>query len=145
MGDWTFGIRFDWTADQNHKRNYGDLQDLVPAIDGGCHEQSEHRWTYQFPAGSAGESYVVFAYYLVHTGFMEQRSPLSVIPGVPQSPVTSYVQNGSWVVDHFSTKGAKLVTDFWEQHLLNGSDTAQLLKQVGNYVWEDRYHCPPES
>ncbi|THW43029.1 hypothetical protein D6D22_04627 [Aureobasidium pullulans] len=100
------------------------------------------RLTYQFPAGSAGESYVVFAYYLVHTGFMEQRSPLSVIPGVPQSPVTSYVQNGSWVVDHFSTKGAKLVTDFWEQHLLNGSDTSQLLKQVGNYVWEDSQEYP---
>ncbi|KAG2170683.1 hypothetical protein VTO58DRAFT_106896 [Aureobasidium pullulans] len=100
------------------------------------------RLIYQFPAGSAGESYVVFAYYLVHTGFMEQRSPLSVIPGVPQSPVTSYVQNGSWVVDHFSTKGAKLVTDFWEQHLLNDSDTSQLLTQVGNYVWEDSQEYP---
>ncbi|KAI5261087.1 hypothetical protein E4T47_09525 [Aureobasidium subglaciale] len=98
---------------------------------------SDGRLKIQFPSGTSGESYVLFAYYLVHTEFREQRSPGSVIPGVAQSPVTNYVQNGSWVVDHLSEKGAGLVVDFWQRYLLNGSDTIQLLQEVGNYVWED--------
>lgn len=40
--------------------------------------------------------------------------------------------NGSYVVDHFSPKGAHVVSKFWEKHLLKG-EVKQLLMQVGNY------------
>jgi hypothetical protein len=55
---------------------------------------------------------------------------------VPQSPIETYEQNGSWVVDHFSALGAQTVIDYWEKHLLDSS-TMDLLKKVGIYVWED--------
>ena len=96
------------------------------------------------PSNATGEHYVVFAYYLIHTQYREQRSPLDVISGqgVHQSPVTSYVQNGSWVVDHFSARGAEQIQQFWNEYLLNGSDTAELLAEVGRYLWEDSQEFP---
>lgn len=96
------------------------------------------------PSNVTGEYYVVFAYYLIHTQYREQRSPLDVISGqgIDQSPVTSYVQNGSWVVDHFSARGAEQIQQFWNEHLLNGSGTAELLAEVGRYLWEDSQEFP---
>lgn len=40
--------------------------------------------------------------------------------------------DGSYVVDHFSTQGAKTVQAFWESHLLT-DDVRDLLREVGNY------------
>lgn len=40
--------------------------------------------------------------------------------------------NGSYVVDHFSAKGAQKVQRFWEQYILTDS-VRDLLKKVGNY------------
>lgn len=78
----------------------------------------------------------MFAYYGVRSGYLEQASPLDLHTIVKQSPVTSFVQNGSVVVDHFSSKGAQVVIDFWEEYLLQG-DSRELIKEVGNYAWED--------
>ncbi|KAJ5754131.1 uncharacterized protein N7511_008284 [Penicillium nucicola] len=44
--------------------------------------------------------------------------------------------NGSFIVDHYSARGAQTITKFWETHLLD-SETTELLKEVGNYGWED--------
>ena len=55
---------------------------------------------------------------------------------VPQSPIQDYKQNGSWVVDHFSAEGAQLIIDFWPESLLF-DNTPDLIRQVGNYMWED--------
>lgn len=46
----------------------------------------------------------------------------------------SIFDNGSYVVDHFNPRGAKVVTKFWEQHLLKG-EAKELLMKVGNYGW----------
>lgn len=89
-----------------------------------------------FPASTDGVEYQVFAYYEAQSSYLEQQSPLALNTTVSQSPVESFVQNGSWVVDHFSAKGAKLITNFWETHLLS-AETKQLFKDVGNYAWED--------
>lgn len=96
-----------------------------------------------FPSNTTGLHYTIFAYYLVHTEHREQQSPFSVAPdqGVPQSPVTSYVQNGSWVVDHFSLRGAQQTTRFWQEHLLS-EDSIRLINEVGNFVWEDSQEFP---
>jgi hypothetical protein len=90
----------------------------------------------QFPYTSKGTNYLVFAYYLRRSGYREVASPADVEVAVPQSPITNYIQNGSWVVDHFSAKGAQVTIDFWEEQLLHG-DTRNLVKAVGNYMWED--------
>ncbi|KAF2169395.1 hypothetical protein M409DRAFT_20615 [Zasmidium cellare ATCC 36951] len=92
-----------------------------------------------FTADGTGEQYVIFAYYLVHTQYREQQTPELVVSGkgVEQSPVTSFVQNGSWVVDHFSRKGAEEMSTFWKTHLLEGGHTSELVRQVGRYMWED--------
>lgn len=44
----------------------------------------------------------------------------------------SIFDNGSYVVDHFSAKGARTVTKFWERHMLVG-EMKYLLAHVGNY------------
>ncbi|PQE27097.1 secreted protein [Rutstroemia sp. NJR-2017a WRK4] len=90
----------------------------------------------QFPYTSKGSNYLVFAYYLRRSGYREVVSPADVQVAVPQSPITNYIQNGSWVVDHFSAKGAQVTIDFWEKQLLHG-DTRNLVRAVGNYMWED--------
>lgn len=50
---------------------------------------------------------------------------------------TTVIGNGSWTVDHFSSTGAKVTTDFWDQNILDDAETANLLKAVGEYGWED--------
>ncbi|KAF7198549.1 hypothetical protein HII31_00288 [Pseudocercospora fuligena] len=114
------------------------LQDVTSKV------SSSGQLTVDFPSNVTGEHFVVFSYYLVHTQYREQQTPLLVTSGngVQQSPVVSFVQNGSWVVDHFSAAGAKAVADFWNEHLLSGGETADLVREVGNYVWEDSQEFP---
>ncbi|GAB7349945.1 hypothetical protein MBLNU459_g0641t1 [Dothideomycetes sp. NU459] len=88
------------------------------------------------PHDTEGNNYTLFTYFLVHSEAYEQQSPRNVY-GAKQSQPQTFVQNGSWIVDHFSAKGAQTTIDFWEQYLTNGSNTKQLLRQIGNYVWED--------
>ena len=92
--------------------------------------------TISFPSNSTGLNYTIFAYYLIHSEYREQVSPTTAAAAVPQSPVANWTQNGSWVVDHFSARGAQVIIDFWEQQLLDDS-TRQLIEQTGNYIWED--------
>ncbi|KAJ5110316.1 hypothetical protein N7532_002961 [Penicillium argentinense] len=44
--------------------------------------------------------------------------------------------NGSYIVDHFSPRGAQVVAKFWEKYILPDG-VKDLLMQVGNYGWED--------
>ncbi|KAE8327854.1 hypothetical protein BDV39DRAFT_204569 [Aspergillus sergii] len=53
----------------------------------------------------------------------------------------SFLQNGSLYVDHFSAKGARLITEFLEEHILADGVT-ELLQQVCNYLWEDSLEIP---
>ncbi|VUC23925.1 unnamed protein product [Clonostachys rosea] len=79
-------------------------------------------------------NYVLFGIYLVHSHFMNQDSPL-LMQG-PQKLPQTWVQNGSWAVDHYSAQGAKLAAKFWEEHVLRDG-VLELVKEVGNYAWED--------
>jgi hypothetical protein len=91
----------------------------------------------EFSSSTNGTEYQLFAYYQNHTTGLEQQSPLYLNTTVPQSPVTSFLQNRSKFNDHFSTTGAQLVIDFWEKYLLNYNNTRDLIREVGNYGWED--------
>ncbi|KAI9045309.1 glycoside hydrolase family 35 protein [Aspergillus affinis] len=46
------------------------------------------------------------------------------------------VENGAYMVDHFSSRGAEVVIDFWEKYVLT-ENVRSLLSEVGNYAWED--------
>lgn len=107
------------------------LEDITNSID------SQGHLTRDFPSLGRGVEYRIFAYHQIPSGYREAPSPEDPgLPAVPQSPVQSYVQDGSFVVDHFSVKGAQVIIDFWEQYLLpNG--TLELLQAAGNYGWED--------
>lgn len=87
---------------------------------------------------SEGTESIVFAYYLIHSRSREAPDPTdpTISKAVPQSPVTTYSQNGSWVVDHWSAAGAQVVASFWKESILDG-EIGQLLREVGNYLWED--------
>lgn len=88
-----------------------------------------------FPStNSTGDSHIIFAVYLYKSYYRAQQGPLEMKG--PQSKPESYINNGSWAVDHFSALGARVMTKFWEEHILNNS-TKELLQQVGNYGWED--------
>ncbi|KAF6831550.1 hypothetical protein CMUS01_07286 [Colletotrichum musicola] len=43
---------------------------------------------------------------------------------------------GSYTVDHFSSKGADTICDFWERYMFVDG-VQDLLARVGNYGWED--------
>ncbi|KAI5370266.1 Putative Galactose-binding-like domain superfamily [Septoria linicola] len=107
------------------------LQDVTDKVN-----QENGQIELQFPSSAEGIEYRLFAYYQTRSTYLEQTSPLEVNTTVAQSIVNSYVQNGSRVVDHFSAKGAQLIVDFWEEHLLGG-DSRELIKEVGNFACED--------
>ncbi|KAF7514705.1 hypothetical protein G7054_g15078 [Neopestalotiopsis clavispora] len=89
----------------------------------------------QFPlTETTGSGHNVFAVYIALSGYRAQQGPEGL--GGPQSTPESWLQNGSWAVDHFSARGAKLTTDFWEQHILQNG-TRELLEDIGSYAWED--------
>jgi hypothetical protein len=106
------------------------LNDITKSVDGNGHVRIN------FPSNQTGTENRLFAYYLKHAHYPEVQAQDSVMAAVPQSPIKTYEQNGSWVVDHFSALGAQTLIDYWENHLLDSS-TINLIKKVGNYIWED--------
>ena len=93
-------------------------------------EDSLTEWTDQVSsAGQAsldlsGGSTRLFAFYqrLNHEKNLEYQANVS----------KTIFDNGSYVVDHYSSRGANVIIDFWENHLLKG-EARDLLMQVGTY------------
>ncbi|KAI9668279.1 MAG: hypothetical protein M1821_001099 [Bathelium mastoideum] len=104
------------------------LEDLTSAV------SSDGRLSYTCPQSGAGLGCTLFVIYLIHSDYRAQQDPAFL--GGPQTAPQSYLQNGSWAVDHFSALGAQTTTNFWEQHVLTNG-TRELLMSVGNYGWED--------
>jgi len=90
------------------------------------------------PQHPTGQEYHLFAFYQTRTRHRELEISTAFGAAVPQSPITTYVENGSWIADHFSTAGADMIINFWETHELD-NEMRELLKEVGNYAWEDSY------
>lgn len=107
------------------------LKDVTDQVD------ADGNISIDFPASADGLEYQLFAYYQNHTVGFEQQSPEQLNTTVEQSPVTSFLQNGSRFNDHFSATGAQLIIDFWEKYLLGYNNTRELIQEVGNYGWED--------
>jgi hypothetical protein len=78
-----------------------------------------------FPSGRARASqYFLFAFYerLTHHRNL----------AVESVDMKTIFDNGSYVVDHFSAKGAETLINFWEEHILS-DDLLALIAKVGNY------------
>ncbi|OAG01255.1 uncharacterized protein CC84DRAFT_280989 [Paraphaeosphaeria sporulosa] len=99
------------------QNSFIDLSSLIT-------ENNTLRWT----PPDRSKFWRVFSFWEAYTN---QRS----CDGGPNA--TTSLGNGSWTVDHFSGNGASRVTDFWDQHLLSDPKVAELLRNVGNYAWED--------
>lgn len=110
------------------------LQDVTEQVDGNGH------LSLQVSGNATGLHYVLFTLYLVPSYLRAQVSPL-VLQG-PQTEPRSFRQNGSWVVDHFSSLGAQTTIDYWEEYLLDNK-TLGLLKTIGHYAWEDSVEINP--
>ena len=87
-----------------------------------------------FAGNVTGLYYTIFVTYLIHSHWRAQVSALETDP--PGTPAPTWLQNGSWAVDHYSTTGANTMIGFWETYLLDNA-TKTLLEAVGNYGWED--------
>ncbi|KAF2773389.1 hypothetical protein EJ03DRAFT_347900 [Teratosphaeria nubilosa] len=122
------GYKYNGT---NQVLSVSSLEDVTDLVD-----TSTGHLSYTFPSNVSGLEYQVFAYYQNQSNYMEQAGPWYVNTTVTQSPVESYRENGSWVVDHYSSAGAQLVIDFWEKFLLSDG-SRELIQEVGNYAWED--------
>ncbi|KAL2882292.1 hypothetical protein SGCOL_002561 [Colletotrichum sp. CLE4] len=66
-----------------------------------------------------------------YTPYTNQRS----IDAAPDA--TTWVQNGSWVTDHFSAAGAKKLTGFFDDYIVPEEQDREILARVGKYAWED--------
>jgi hypothetical protein len=102
-----------------------DVTDLVGA---------DGQLSFNFPSNATGLHNTIFAIYVLHSHYRAQDGPDDL--GGPQTAPQSFVQNGSWAVDHFSALGASTMTNFWEQYILTNG-TRELLQTVGHHSWED--------
>ncbi|KAL5041629.1 hypothetical protein BDW71DRAFT_217636 [Aspergillus fruticulosus] len=81
---------------------------------------------WQAPAGNG--NWKIFSFW---EGFTNQVSCTGGVNG------TTAIEKGSLMVDHFSQAGARLHTDFFDNHVLVGSSTNEGLKTHSAYAWED--------
>ncbi|EXK80650.1 hypothetical protein FOQG_14856 [Fusarium oxysporum f. sp. raphani 54005] len=81
-----------------------------------------------FPKAPQGSHYRIFTFY-------ERLSKHKNLKFTSKKHEAIF-DNGSYAVDHFSGKGATVVGQFWDEHILKGN-IPKLLARVGNYAWED--------
>ncbi|KAF2083369.1 hypothetical protein K490DRAFT_69887 [Saccharata proteae CBS 121410] len=112
-------------VDDSHLSNtVGQIIDLSSFVDHDHGERVKLNWK----APSGDSTWRIIAFYERYTN---QRS---VAPGWD---ATNSIQNGSWIVDHFSANGSKRITDFFEEFVVPDEEARSLLSAVGNYAWED--------
>lgn len=77
-----------------------------------------------YPTSPRQRTYWMFAFYqrLTHAQNLIYTS----------NQTNAEVENGAYIVDHFSARGAETVIDFWENYVLN-ENVRSLLVEVGNY------------
>ncbi|KAF2177633.1 hypothetical protein K469DRAFT_644095 [Zopfia rhizophila CBS 207.26] len=110
------------------------LTDVTEQVNASGHLSLDFSKSNGTDSNTAGSNHIIFAIYLLQSHFRAQQGPLEMKG--PHSKPESFIQNGSWAVDHFSALGARTMTKLWEEHILNNG-TKELLMEVGNYGWED--------
>ena len=77
----------------------------------------------------AGSYYRLFTYF-------QKRTLNKALTFTNGSETGTIFENGSFVVDHFSARGAQTTIDFWETYMLTNG-VKELLMEVGHCGWED--------
>lgn len=93
--------------------------DLTSLVD----TESRHL-TWAAPANKSQYSWRIMAWY---ERFTNQRS---INAGADP---TGFLQNGSWIVDHFSAAGSQIMTDFFDNYVVPDFKDKVLLSKVGKY------------
>lgn len=78
-----------------------------------------------FPTSNGTSIFYIFPFY-------EKRTGKRNLQFEGDRPPSSIWDNGSFVVDHFSGRGAGVITNFWEKHILSHARIKELLMEVGN-------------
>jgi hypothetical protein len=100
------------------KLNHATLAEQTQLVgDGGIVKLS-------LPVAANGTHYRLFAFYERLSGHKNVAFPSNVHDSIFDS--------GSYAVDHFDTKGASVVTQFWDKRILT-DEVLDLVKRVGNY------------
>jgi hypothetical protein len=132
------GPGLPWESTPNREQNTlstASLQDVTDQVG------SDGTVNITFPSDATGLQYTVFAVYLIQMHYRNEADPTTLVG--PETVPQDFIHNGSWTVDHFSARGAKVMTDFWEKYLLiDGSKEA--LMEVANYGWEDSCEINPD-
>lgn len=76
------------------------------------------------PSGDAGSTWRLMAWYQRYTN---QRS----INGGPDA--RNFLQNGSWIVDHFSAEGAKKMARFFDEYVVPEARDKEALFRIAKY------------
>ncbi|KAF2183515.1 hypothetical protein K469DRAFT_728036 [Zopfia rhizophila CBS 207.26] len=95
-------------------------------------DKSSGQASLAFPESEAGGD----RYYRVFSFFQKRTLNKNLYFDAPEDAADTIFRNGSYVVDHFSAKGAETVARFWEEHILTNG-VKDLLMRTGNYAWED--------
>ncbi|KAK1227081.1 hypothetical protein PQX77_009914 [Marasmius sp. AFHP31] len=107
--------------------DFGTVVDLTDQVADG----SSISWT---PNSDGTSEFVLLAYYYRRSGFPEARGGFNGT--IDDSKPGSW---GSFVIDHFSAKGANVSSTFIERNILSRDGIGELLAEpgVGGYMWED--------
>lgn len=106
-------------TEQDGNVRIGKVIDILSQVD---NESRSLEWTAL--TSTNGTAWRIMAWY---QRFTNQRS---VAGG---SNPRNYIQNGSWIVDHFSAAGSNLMTNFYDDVIVPTQEEKDLLAQVGNY------------
>lgn len=130
------GLPYEGTpAREQNTLSTASLQDVTSQVG------SDGTLNVTFPSDSTGLQYTVFAVYLIQMHYRNEADPTTLVG--PETEPQDFIHNGSWTVDHFSARGAKVTTDFWDKYLLVDG-TREALMAVANYAWEDSCEINPD-
>ncbi|KAF9261168.1 hypothetical protein L218DRAFT_906097 [Marasmius fiardii PR-910] len=107
--------------------DFNTVVDLTDQVQGSGNTSSV-LWT-----PSTNQTSVLLAYYYHRNGYPEARGGFN---GAQNGKPGSW---GSFVVDHFSAKGASVSSSFIQNNILSRNGIGELLAEpgVGKYMWED--------
>lgn len=115
------GLVYNWTK---FVINEESLTDLTPMIN-----RSSGQLSFNVSDFSSDRDYQLTVIY------EEKTLAHAQIPAGTKAE--TYLQNGSYTVDHLSARGAAVTTNFWDSVMLEDKETLELVRKVGNYMWED--------
>lgn len=98
------------------------LEDLSDKV-----SPSTGRLVTRFPRPCGVGRFRIFAFY-------ERRTEAKNLSFNNSNNATGTIwDHGSYAVDHFSARGARVTTDFWDEHILSDREIKAKLRLVGNY------------